>query len=131
MRKLRDSKPFKSEMNKPSPLIWLIIILIFLLPTTAGRFILDVAGGLMFAALLLPILLGGIGWISWRILQARMVKCEVCGISTFKNSNECPICGSSFPSGSNDQNASNKANEFIPASAATIDIIAEDANSDE
>ena len=85
----------------------------------------------MVLTLLLPLLLGGLGWVGWRVLKARMVQCNVCGISSFRNSNQCPICGSDFPSEDNSKSQKELANEeSIPASAATIDITAKDANSD-
>ena len=33
-------------MNKPSSLIWMVFILLLILPTPAGKFIIDLAGGI-------------------------------------------------------------------------------------
>ena len=33
-------------MNKPSSLIWMVFILLVILPTPAGKFIIDLAGGI-------------------------------------------------------------------------------------
>ncbi len=110
-------------MNRSSTFLWLLLILIFLVPTTTGRAILDVAGGLFIGLLSLPFILGGIGWISWRILQSRMVKCELCGVTSFSNNNQCPICGSI-------QKNKSKSEVTISANSAIIDVKAEDAGSD-
>ena len=117
-------------MNKPSPLIWLTLALIFLLPTAAGRFLLDLAGGLMIAFLALPILLTGLGWLGWRALQSKMVTCEVCGVRSFVDSGLCPMCGSELPNTNKSSAAKTKLETSLPASAATIDVIAEDPESE-
>ncbi len=114
-------------MSRPSYLLWLALIMIFLLPTAAGRFLLDLAGGLLLALLALPILITGVGWLGWRFIQSRMVKCEVCGTNIFSESLECPACGSSlFEQKQKEDSIS--SNNSIPASAATIDITAKDAD---
>ena len=104
-------------MGRISPLLFFALVLIFLLPTAAGRLILDLAGGLLVIFILTPFILGGAGWIGWKIIQSRIKKCESCGTSFF-NSKECPVCGSStFSDQENNQNKEN-----IPASSATVDI---------
>ena len=82
-------------MTRTSSLIWLTLVLILLLPTTAGRFLLDLAGGLMLAFFTLPLIIAGIGWVGWRVFQSKLVTCEVCGATSMKTSPACPICGSS------------------------------------
>ena len=61
-------------MNRPPALLW-IVLLLLLLPTAAGRVLLDLAGGLLLIALVLPFVLAGVGWIGWKLLQSRMVTC--------------------------------------------------------
>ncbi len=112
-------------MTRLSPLIWLALILLILVPSTASRFLLDLAGGLMVTLVALPIVLGGIGWIGWKVIQSKLITCEVCGISTTSQSNQCPVCGATISK----KNSSPKSdpNISIPASSATIDITADEA----
>ena len=106
-------------MNKPSSLIWMVVILLFILPTPAGKFIIDLAGGIFLIITIIPLILVGIGWLTWKRIQSKMQTCEACG-STFLNSQMiCPICGTTMI-----KNADTIEN--IPASAATIDIKSED-----
>ena len=111
-------------MQRPSAFLWLAIALLILLPTTAGRFLLDLVGGLMVVTLLVPVLLGIAAWIGWKKLKADMVTCQACGMTTFAKTSQCPVCGSSSLSGLDGNNASDQNSS--PASAATIDVKAED-----
>ncbi len=113
-------------MARPSPLIWLILILIFLLPTALGRFLLDVAGSLMLVLLALPFLIAGAGWIGWRILQSRLTKCAVCGASIFTDTAQCPVCGSQVSNDKQSKGIGDQSDSSIPASSATIDITPKD-----
>ena len=118
-------------MNRPSPLIWLALILIFLLPTPAGRFLINMAGGFILILLTIPVLIGGAGWLGWRYLQSRLILCEVCGASIMKSSEQCPVCASKINSQQNpntEVSTSKINNSSIPASSATIDITAKDAD---
>ena len=99
-------------MNKASQFLWLAIVLFILLPSAAGRFLLDLAGGIIFLLLLIPTLIAGIGWIGWKLLQPKLSKCESCGATFFNEISTCPLCG---------EISSNK-NKNIPASSVTIDI---------
>ena len=118
-------------MTRSSPLLWLALLFLLLLPTAAGRVLVDIAGGLMLVAVLIPLLITGFGWIGWKILQSKMVTCEVCGVRTFQNNGNCSFCGSAF---SNEANTSGSSNSFQnntgPASDATIDVQAEDISSE-
>ncbi len=107
-------------MNKTSTFIWLSIILIFLLPSTAGRFFLDMAGGIILIIFFGTLLISGIGWLSWRQLKANIKNCDNCGANYFSESELCPVCGSH-------QNLNN-SEVNIPASSATIDISAEETD---
>ncbi len=115
-------------MGKPSPVIWITLLLIVLLPTAAGRFLIDIAGGLLLVFMILPLVLTGVGWLGWRLLQSKMTTCESCGIRSFMNTNQCPICGAAIK---NDVATNSNANDSsIPASAATIDIVAKESDID-
>ena len=102
-------------MNKPSLLIWMALFFIVILPTPAGKFIFDLAGGIFLFLALLPIILGGIGWLTWKTIKSKVKTCSACGSSFFNNQVICPICGENMTSpGGNLEN--------VPASSATIDI---------
>ena len=105
-------------MNKPSSFIWMVFILLVILPTPAGKFILDLAGGIFIFITLIPLILGGIGWFTWKSIQSKVETCEACGSSFLNTQKMCPLCGATI-----------KSNEGIlentPASAATIDIHSE------
>ena len=105
-------------MNKPSSLIWMVFILLVVLPTPAGKFILDLAGGIFLIITLIPLILGGIVWFTWKRIQSKIQTCEACG-STFLNTQLiCPACGTAI------KNTTDVLGN-IPASAATIDIKSE------
>tara|TARA_Y100001968_G_C19159100_1_gene619900 strand:- start:430 stop:759 length:330 start_codon:yes stop_codon:yes gene_type:complete len=106
-------------MNKPSSLIWMVCILFLIFPTPAGKFIIDLAGGIFLFITLIPLLLVGIGWFSWKRIQSQMQKCDTCGSSFLNNQNNCPICGATI-------NNRKDILENIPASTVTIDIQSED-----
>ena len=106
-------------MNKPSSLIWMVFVLLIILPTPAGKFFIDLAGGIFLIITIIPLILGGIGWFTWKRIQSKVQTCEDCG-STFLNSQTiCPICGTTTIK-------SEVIIENIPASAATIDIKSEE-----
>ena len=106
-------------MNKPSSLIWMVFLFLVILPTPAGKFFIDLAGGIFLFITIIPLIAGGIGWFAWKRIKSKLLTCEACG-STFLNSQLiCPICGTAI---------TNTADilDNIPASAATIDIKSED-----
>ncbi len=105
-------------MNKPSSFAWMVFILLIILPTPAGKFIIDLAGGIFLIITIIPLILGGIGWFTWKRIQSKVQTCEACG-STFLNSQMiCPMCRTTIR-----KNADILEN--IPASTATIDIKSE------
>ncbi len=106
-------------MNKPSSLIWMVLILIVILPTPAGKFIIDLAGGIFLVITIIPLILAGVGWFAWKRIQSKVQTCEACGSTFLNNHIICPICGTTI------KNAKDIL-ENIPASAATIDIKSED-----
>ena len=108
-------------MGKPPSLIWMGLILLLIFPTPAGKFIMDLAGGVFLFFTLIPLILGGIGWFYWKRIQSKIQSCNACGSSFFNTQTICPICG-------NNLNISTDIIDNIPASAATIDIKSEDIN---
>ena len=108
-------------MNKPSSLIWMVFILLLIVPTPAGKFIVDLAGGIFLILTIIPLILGGVGWLAWKRIQSKVQTCEACGSSFLNSQINCPICGANI------RDTKDKL-ENIPASAATIDIKSEDIN---
>ena len=106
-------------MNKPSSLIWVVFILLVILPTSAGKFIIDLASGIFFIIAIIPLILGGIGWFAWKRLQSQLQTCEACGSQFINSQVICPICGNTVKN-------TKDILENLPASAATIDIKSED-----
>ena len=114
-------------MNRPPTLLWFAVLLLLLLPTAAGRVLLDLVGGLALVLLAVPLLLTGLGWIGWKVLQSRMVRCPACGTASIKGVDRCPACGTSMPVDSSGTAPSDPA---VPASDVTIDVTAQEVNSD-
>tara|TARA_Y100001968_G_scaffold39110_1_gene29804 strand:+ start:107 stop:433 length:327 start_codon:yes stop_codon:yes gene_type:complete len=102
-------------MNKPSSLIWMVLIFLLIFPTSAGKLILDLTGGILLIITLIPLVLGGVGWIAWKIIQSKLQTCEACGSNFLNTQLICPICGTGI------KNTIDNL-ENIPASSATIDI---------
>ena len=105
-------------MNKPSSLIWMVFILLLILPTPAGKFFIDLAGGIFLLITIIPLILGGVGWFAWKRIQSKVQTCEACGSSFLNSQILCPICGTKTKDLQDNL-------ENIPASAATIDIKSE------
>ena len=113
-------------MRSPSPVLWIALLALLLLPTGAGRVLLDLAGGLVLVVLAVPLILGGVGWIGWKVLQSRMTTCPACGTVNLSGSGSCQMCGAELSAESNQSVKNSVADDSIPASAATIDISAEE-----
>ena len=109
-------------------MLWIAVVLLLLVPTAAGRLLLDLAGGLLLTLLALPLILSGLGWIGWKLLQSRMVTCTACGATGLKGSAVCAVCGTPFASAGG-QSAS-ASTSSMPASDVTIDVVAQDVDSD-
>ena len=108
-------------MNKPSTLIWMVFILLLIVPTPAGKLIIDLAGGIFLIITIIPLILGGVGWFAWKRIKSKIQTCASCGSSFINTQTICPICGAKI--------INTKDNlENIPASSATIDIKSEDIN---
>ena len=106
-------------MNKPSSLIWMVLIILVIFPTPAGKIIIDLAGGIFLIITIIPLILGGIGWFTWKRIQSNVQTCEACGSTILNSQIICPICGATI------KNTTDMLKD-IPASAATIDIKSED-----
>ena len=105
-------------MNKPSSLIWMVFVLLLIFPSPAGKFIIDLAGGIFLIITIIPLILAGVGWFTWKRIQSKLQICEACGSSFINSQIICPICGT--------KTRDIKPNlENIPASSATIDIKSE------
>ena len=95
-------------MNRPPAILWLILLLL-LLPTAAGRILLDVVGGVALVLVAVPLLLTGLGWIGWKLLQMQATSASA--------------SASASTVGGPQETTS-------PASEVTIDITAQDIDSD-
>ncbi len=110
---------------------WILLALLLLLaPGPAGRFLLDLLGGLTLLLLLLPVLFGVAGFVGWQLLRRRLRTCPACGFTSL-GSDGCPACGAPFdpsaasPLGSGAATAASRdpgAAQGIRASDATIDV---------
>ena len=78
-------------MNKPSSLIWMVFILLLILPTPAGKFIIDLAGGIFLIITIIPLILGGVAWFALKRIQSKVQTCESCGSSFLNIQTKCPI----------------------------------------
>ena len=116
-------------MGRLSPLVWLVALLL-LLPTPVGRALIDVIGGVALVLLALPLILGGLGWIGWKVLQSRMQVCPNCGSASLQATPVCAVCGSAVSNADSSQAASPQVEvDSTPASSVTIDVTAEDVDS--
>ena len=108
-------------MNKASSLLWMVLILLIIFPTPAGKLIIDLTGGIFLIITIIPLLLAGFGWFAWKRIQSNLQTCEACGSSFLNSQIVCPICGTN-------KKKSIDNLENIPASSATIDIKSEEIN---
>ena len=115
------------NLNSLPFFVLIAIGLFLLLPEGAGRVLLDLAGGLLVVLLVLPILLGGLGWVGWKVLQSWMQFCSACGAVGIGSILQCSVCGTPY---SSQPGAETPTGVSIPASDLTIDITAQDVDSD-
>lgn len=112
--------------QRPIPWLWIAIgALLLLAPGPAGRLLIDLLGGITLTLLLLPLLLGGAGWIGWQILRRRLRTCEACGFSSL-GGEACPACGTTY--GSTADSPSPFEAPEIEASEVIIDVQATDVS---
>tara|TARA_B100001287_G_scaffold27873_1_gene20051 strand:+ start:1023 stop:1301 length:279 start_codon:yes stop_codon:yes gene_type:complete len=91
-------------MNRPPAILWLVL-LVLLLPTAAGRILLDVVGGVALVLVAVPLILTGLGWIGWKLLQMQA-----------ENTQQSTV--------------GSRTESSTPASEVTIDVTAQDVESD-
>ena len=115
-------------MNRPPAVLWIAVVLLLLVPTAAGRLLLDLAGGVLLALLALPLILSGLGWIGWKLLQSRMISCTVCGATGLKGAGVCAVCGTPYANAGDSPTSASAPS--APASDLTIDVVAQDVDSD-
>ncbi|MEA5411104.1 hypothetical protein VB737_04920 [Synechococcus sp. BA-120 BA3] len=85
-------------MERRIPWLWIgVAAALLLLPTSAGRLLLDVIGGLTLTLLLLPLLAGGVALIGWQLVRRRLRTCPSCGFTSL-GTDVCPACGTLFSS---------------------------------
>ena len=85
-------------MQRSIPWLWIVLGgLLLLAPGAIGRLLLDVAEGLTFVLVVLPLLVGGAGLIAWQVLKRRLQTCEACGVTSLATE-VCPACGTLFSS---------------------------------
>ncbi|WP_353291761.1 hypothetical protein [Synechococcus sp. M16CYN] len=113
-------------MNRFPLLVWFAIMLLLLAPTAVGRVLLGLAGNLVLATLFLPLLLGGIGWLGWKVLRLQIKICPTCGSVGFKNSGLCATCGAAY---NVERIGSRPSDVQTPASDIIIDVAAQDIDS--
>ena len=95
-------------MNRHPAIVWLILLLL-LLPTAAGRILIDVVGGVALVLVAVPLILTGLGWIGWKLMQSQV---EVASNSTVN------------------LKVRSRTETTVPASEVTIDVTAQDVDSD-
>jgi hypothetical protein len=113
------------------PWFWVVVAaFVLLLPSTAGRLLLDVLGGVTLLVLLLPLLAAGAGFLAWQSFRSRLTTCDACGATSF-GSAVCPACGS--PLTGQTGNASDSESPWttrgmdaLEAGQVTIDVEAVD-----
>ncbi len=83
-------------MERRIPWLWIgVAVALLLIPTSAGRVLIDVIGGLTLALLLLPLLAGGVALIGWQLVRRRLRTCPSCGFTSL-GTDVCPACGSAI-----------------------------------
>ena len=105
-------------MQRSPTWLWLLLALLLLLaPGPAGRFVLDLLGGITLLLVLLPLLLGAAGFVAWQVIQRRLRTCEACGFASMEKE-VCPACGSDFAA----PTAGAESGEQFDVSNVTIDV---------
>lgn len=118
---------YSMPMQGRLPWWWfLVLALLLLAPGPAARVLLDVVGGFTLLMVMVPLLLGGVGWLGWVLLQRRLRTCPACGFRSI-GSEVCPACGTLF---AQDGPGSASAPSTFDASDVTIDVTATDVGQD-
>ena len=105
-------------MQRSRTWLWLLLALLLLLaPGPAGRFVLDLLGGITLLLVLLPLLLGAAGFVALQVIQRRLRTCELCGFASMEKE-FCPACGNAFAA----PTAGAESCEQFDVSNVTIDV---------
>ncbi|MEI7665140.1 MAG: hypothetical protein WCI65_03730 [Synechococcaceae cyanobacterium ELA263] len=108
-------------MQRPIPWLWIVFGgLLLLAPGAIGRLLLDVAEGLTFLLVVLPLLAAGAGLIAWQVLKRRLHTCEACGVTSYATE-VCPACGTLFPTDAS-SSAASADTPAIDARNVTINV---------
>lgn len=105
-------------MQRSRTWLWLLFALLLLLaPSPAGRFVLDLLGGITLLLVLLPLLLGVAGFLAWQVIQRRLRTCDACGFASMEKE-FCPACGNAYTTAATGA----QSVEQFDASNLTIDV---------
>jgi len=107
------------------PIIWLLLAILFLIPTPVGRVVIDLASGVLFLIFAIPLVIAGISWIGLKVIESKMITCKVCGINILSSSSQCPSCGAIISNVQITEDGVTVAGDSRPASTSTVDITAE------
>ena len=99
-------------MNRPPAIVWLILLLL-LLPTAAGRILVDVVGGVALVLVAVPLILTGLGWIGLKLMQSQADGTSNSTVNSTANAK-----------------VGSRTETTVPASEVTIDVTAQDVDSD-
>ena len=112
-------------MQRSTPWGWILLAGILLLaPGPVGRLVVNLMGGLTIIALVAPLVLGGAGFMAWRLLQSRLRPCPACGFSSV-GMDACPVCGSAMDSDSKQRRTvlvADQSSDQLQASTMTVDV---------
>lgn len=83
-------------MQRSVPWFWILTIgLLVLAPGLTIRLFVDVLEGAALLALVIPLLLAGVGLIAWQWARRRLTVCPACGTPSV-GALQCPACGASL-----------------------------------
>ena len=99
------------------------LIFILIIPLFGFKFLIGLFGNILLLILLIPLLLIGLGLLSFSTFNSNIQVCDNCGSTFIGNKSNCPYCGSQ----SITDNQSDKDN-LSEASNKIIEIEAEEIN---
>tara|TARA_B100000212_G_scaffold272364_1_gene211786 strand:+ start:474 stop:800 length:327 start_codon:yes stop_codon:yes gene_type:complete len=70
------------------------LIFIIIIPLFGFKFLIGLFGNLLLLILLIPVLLIGLGLLSFSSLKSNIQVCDNCGSTFIGNNINCPYCGS-------------------------------------
>lgn len=100
-------------MDRRIPWLWILLLgLVLFAPGPAGRFLLDVIGGLTLTLILLPLIVAGGAVLAWQILRRRLRTCPACGFTSLAQG-ACPVCGGPLPVETDSPPSAGAASGFV------------------